>query len=225
MPVATISSRCCWRAMPRHLHARKWIRSPTPSPVSTTIWKAWKSTSRLVSPCSRWPRRAWRNSAIPWCVPRHVDPMDELLIAPRPASLDGQPQCWLVFFQGRLLLPREGFPAFPESRIHTWLSPSPLVEHYVGRLGSRHCLAVDLPDDAELPDGYDLLDLRQLLGIFDAPSFAVASRAIQVVTWYRNHRFCSRCGTASVPHLRDFAMVCPQCDYAQYPRITPCVIM
>src|SRR5690606_40907158 len=32
-------------------------------------------------------------------------------------------------------------------------------------------------------------------------------------------------GTATVPHLRDFAMVCPQCDYAQYPRITPCVIM
>src|SRR5690606_19578532 len=149
---------------------------PMPSPVSTTISKAWRSTSRSASPCSRWPRRAWRNSAILWCVPRRVDSMDEFLIAPRPASLDGQPQSWLVFYHGRLLLPRDGFPAFPDSRIHAWLSPSPLVEHYVGQLGERHCLAVELPDDAELHEGFDLLDLRQLLGILDAQQFALVSR-------------------------------------------------
>ena len=151
--------------------------------------------------------------------------MDAFLIAPRPASLDGLPQSWLVFFQGRLLLPRDGFPALPDSRFHAWLSPSPLVEHYVGQLGERHCLAVELPDDAELPEGFELLELRQLLGILDAQQFALVSRAAQVVAWFRNHRYCSRCGTSTVPHLRDFAMVCPQCDYAQYPRITPCVIM
>src|SRR5690606_12069239 len=170
--VVTTSSRYCSRVMLKRRPARRWIRWRMPFPASITIWKAWKSTSRLVSRCSRLPRRVWRSLAIPWYVPRRVDPMDEFLLAPRPASLDGQPQYWLVFFQGRLLLPRDGFPTFPDSRFHAWLSPSPLVEHYVGQLGARHCLAVDLPEDAELPEGFDLLELRQLLSIFDAHQFA-----------------------------------------------------
>lgn len=150
--------------------------------------------------------------------------MHEFVITTRPAQLDGG-QLWLLFHQGRLLVSRDPHAPLPEERIHRFLSDEPLVELYLGRLGERHCLAVALPDEVVPPAELDALDLRQLLGILDDAHFSAASRGMQLVTWYRNHRYCSRCGAATSLHPRDPASVCQRCDYTQYPRITPCVIM
>jgi len=73
--------------------------------------------------------------------------------------------------------------------------------------------------------GYTPIHLRQLLTKWSTTEFERASRAIQLLLWQRNHRFCSHCGEKTVRHAHEFAMVCPACDYTQYPRLQPCVIV
>ncbi|RSH33661.1 NAD(+) diphosphatase, partial [Acinetobacter baumannii] len=54
--------------------------------------------------------------------------------------------------------------------------------------------------------------------------FLQASRAVQLLEWRRNHKFCSHCGHATEVHPTEYAMVCPSCRYHQYPRVNPCII-
>lgn len=82
----------------------------------------------------------------------------------------------------------------------------------------------EVPSDYILT-GYTAIHLRQLLTKWSSTEFERASRAIQLLLWQRNHRFCSHCGEKTVRHAHEFAMVCPACDYIQYPRLQPCVIV
>ena len=75
------------------------------------------------------------------------------------------------------------------------------------------------------PEGYTLTPLRQLITRLSQAEFERISRAIQLLEWQKNHHFCSRCGTATVPHSNDHAMVCPACSYTQYPRLQPVIIV
>lgn len=74
-------------------------------------------------------------------------------------------------------------------------------------------------------DGYKLTLLRHLLTRWNTREFEHASRAIQLQLWQRSHRFCSNCGAETVRHTNEYAMVCPNCKYTQYPRLQPCVIV
>ncbi|ANF81423.1 NADH pyrophosphatase [Acinetobacter sp. NCu2D-2] len=85
-------------------------------------------------------------------------------------------------------------------------------------------IARDLLPNEPIPEGLQLVPIRQLLQYWTTSQFEQASRAIQLLEWRRNHRFCSHCGTPTQPHATEHAMVCPACHYRQYPRVQPCVI-
>ena len=85
-------------------------------------------------------------------------------------------------------------------------------------------IARDLLENEPIPDGLQLIPIRQLLQLWNVQQFEQASRAIQLLEWRRNHKFCSHCGTATQVHATEYAMVCPACGYHQYPRVNPCVI-
>ena len=85
-------------------------------------------------------------------------------------------------------------------------------------------IARDLAPDEHLPEGFQLVPIRQLLTVWNRKQFEQASRAVQLLEWRRNHKFCSHCGHATQPHTTEFAMICPSCNYHQYPRVQPCVI-
>ena len=85
-------------------------------------------------------------------------------------------------------------------------------------------IARDLLDEEPIPEGLQLIPIRQLLQLWNIKQFEQASRAIQLLEWRRNHKFCSHCGQKTEVHTREYAMVCPACGYHQYPRVNPCVI-
>lgn len=85
-------------------------------------------------------------------------------------------------------------------------------------------IARDLQDHESIPDGLQLIPIRQLLQLWNIQEFEQASRAIQLLEWRRNHKFCSHCGHKTDVHASEYAMVCPTCNYHQYPRVNPCVI-
>ena len=85
-------------------------------------------------------------------------------------------------------------------------------------------IARDLFIEDNLPEGYQLVPIRQLISQWTKTEFEQASRALQLLEWRRNHKFCSHCGHETEVHPTEYAMVCPACGYHQYPRVQPCVI-
>lgn len=67
--------------------------------------------------------------------------------------------------------------------------------------------------------------LRDLLEHVAAERFLIASRAVQVLAWARNHRFCGRCGLSTVQVEGEYAAYCDSCQLHFYPRISPCVMV
>ena len=87
-----------------------------------------------------------------------------------------------------------------------------------------HVIARDLLEHESVPDGYQLIPIRELIQLWSTTEFLQASRAVQLLEWRRNHKFCSHCGHATEIHSKEYAMVCPACGYHQYPRVQPCII-
>ncbi|MEX2962105.1 NAD(+) diphosphatase [Microbulbifer sp. TYP-18] len=96
--------------------------------------------------------------------------------------------------------------------------------HYLGELGGEPVGVHALATQAEVP-GCEWRGLRNLLGRVDESLFALAGRAVQVVNWDSDHRFCGRCGSPTDYHASERARECPRCHLTAYPRISPCVIM
>lgn len=82
----------------------------------------------------------------------------------------------------------------------------------------------DIKQDTPLPNDYQLVPIRELLMNWNTKQFEQAAKAKQLLEWRRNHRFCSHCGTPTQQHPKEHAMVCPSCNYYQYPRVQPCII-
>ena len=85
-------------------------------------------------------------------------------------------------------------------------------------------IARDLRADESIPEGFQLVSIRQLISQWTKSQFESASRAVQLLEWRRNHKFCSHCGHTTEIHPTEYAMVCPACNYHQYPRVQPCII-
>jgi NAD+ diphosphatase len=87
------------------------------------------------------------------------------------------------------------------------------------------CYAVDLDSAAEPPQGLAFEGLRALYGRLSEDKYAIAGRAVQILLWDKTHRFCGRCGTATVNAPTERAKLCPQCGLLSFPRLSPAVIM
>lgn len=91
-------------------------------------------------------------------------------------------------------------------------------------ISDEQVIARDLHIEEAIPEGYQLIPIRQLIMQWTKYEFEQASRAMQLLEWRRNHKFCSHCGTETEVHTSEYAMVCPACRYHQYPRVQPCII-
>lgn len=133
---------------------------------------------------------------------------------------------WFAFHDGRLLMFRDEYGAMiPQAQRFADLGIAHRQPHYLGRLEGQHCFTVMIEQDAHIPQGFYLQDLRKLAMEVDPHLFMLAGRARQIVEWDINHQYCSRCGAPTESHATDRAKTCPECGYTQYPRISPCIIV
>ena len=94
-----------------------------------------------------------------------------------------------------------------------------IQSHYMGSLRGMACFAVETDLDGQ-PRG----NLRSLFGRVQAQVFSLAGRGLQILEWFRTHRFCGKCGRQTVQHPTDRAMVCETCGIHSYPRLSPSII-
>jgi NAD+ diphosphatase len=124
-----------------------------------------------------------------------------------------------VAVQGdRVLVHRDGdrarFPAAPPDG----------VRHVLGMLGDTPCVAIDVEEDGDV-DGLQRVDLRELFGLVSELDWSLAGRAVQIVAWDHQHRFCGRCATPTEPSTTERVRRCPHCGLSVYPRVTPAIIV
>src|SRR5436853_2682888 len=104
---------------------------------------------------------------------------------------------WLFGFRGNELLVCQEGGAVRLPRAAEWdeLGLAGEVAHPVGTLAGEESFALELPAEMEAPEGMAFHGLRKLWGPLEEEAWRLAGRAVQIVDWDRNHRFCGRCGT------------------------------
>jgi NAD+ diphosphatase len=141
-------------------------------------------------------------------------------------DLSSDPSWWFLFQDDRLLvLQRDDALDIPSARAIEDLHPALLRTIYLGRLDGRDCFAAEIAPDAPSPDGLLRETLRGVYGRLPDDLFAIAGRAVQLLTWDRTHQYCGRCGMPTAPMLGERARECPACNLRQYPRVSPAVIV
>ena len=101
---------------------------------------------------------------------------------------------------------------------------APAEALFVGTIDGRQCWGVDDDGRGSGRDDHEYLDLMSLFGSVDEATWAAAGRAVQLVEWRRNHRFCGRCGTPTEDSDHERARRCPACGLLAFPRLAPAVI-
>lgn len=96
---------------------------------------------------------------------------------------------------------------------------------FVGHWQDEPVFAVELAGLPELdPLRFQAGSLYHLLGRVEDALLAAVGRAMQLLDWERDHRYCGRCGGEMQLASTERAMHCARCDTLLYPRIAPCVI-
>ena len=71
----------------------------------------------------------------------------------------------------------------------------------------------------------ETVPLREALLLREDAPVELLSTGFQVWQWWRDHRYCGRCGRATDCHPRERAKWCDRCGIPWYPRLAPCVIV
>ena len=130
---------------------------------------------------------------------------------------------FILFYSSRILV-RDQHILWNLDQISKYLNDSAdliLLE----RTDGSSVIAVSLEEDISEHLQAELNSLRSILFFTDQEKFLLAGRASQLIEWYKSHRFCGTCGTATTHHENERTLVCEACSLHFFPRISPCVIM
>ncbi len=80
-------------------------------------------------------------------------------------------------------------------------------------------------DAGEAGEGYGYEPAATLRQVTSKHICFAAMTAWHIYCWYRDSRFCGRCGTATVHDGKERMMACPNCGNMIFPRISPACII
>ncbi len=137
------------------------------------------------------------------------------------------PALWFIYHKDQLLLVKDNATQpIPELSTIAELNMNIISQQYLGEWQQKHCFCVAATSIENLSDDYFWQPLRQAaLHVLNQDLFHLAGRALQILQWDKNHRFCGRCASPLKFSLTDRAKVCEQCHLSHYPRISPCMIV
>jgi len=93
----------------------------------------------------------------------------------------------------------------------------------LGTFGGRYVFVTELPESAV--GDLEVISLREALLVRNDAPAEMLGTGFQVWQWWRDHRYCGRCGTETGFHPRERARWCEPCGIPWYPRLAPCVIV
>ena len=126
-----------------------------------------------------------------------------------------------------LLNEEDLFLSFP--RLSDFVNDAHVTEDtltYLFSVDDAHYFLLE-KEPAYLPEGYDFAPVRKLRTKEVHPKYRIFTgiTGFQLSNWYKNNRFCGRCGSKTVHSTTERALKCPSCGHIIYPRIVPAVIV
>lgn len=159
-------------------------------------------------------------------IKRENPTFSEFVIGVEPPANRAEKALWFIFRDREILLKlNKNLGAIPRLIDLGELGLSGIREQYLGALGGTHCYSVELPKNAQPPEGMEFMDLRQAYTEIGEKCFALVNKAVQIMEWDRTSQFCSRCGTKTLQKPGERGKECPDCGELFYPRISPAVIV
>ncbi len=97
----------------------------------------------------------------------------------------------------------------------------------LGSRDDRHYFAVQLEDEEVCSEDLEFRDLRWLGPLMEPWEVSLLAYARAMSLWHRNHRFCARCGSATVSADAGHARVCAdsECGRRHFPKVDPAIIV
>lgn len=159
----------------------------------------------------------------PFAIPTHFIPATE----PRSEILPDTLIWWFICDRANLLTadPDSATFSLPQAATLEALGLSSQRTQFLGYLNGQPCIAAELPVGTAPPKGLAFQHLRSLHTLLNEDLFAIAARAVQLITWDRTHQYCGHCATPMQQAEGERAKRCPKCNLRQYPRLSPAVIM
>lgn len=102
------------------------------------------------------------------------------------------PAYWFIFNDSKLLIDPESDIKIPLGTNLKEFSILPLRTIYLGTLEDYPVYAVEVAEATAAPEGMAFEDLKLLYDVLDEDIFLLAGRAIQLITWDKNHQFCGK---------------------------------
>ena len=94
----------------------------------------------------------------------------------------------------------------------------------IGRWCGRPAYAIHVGEARIDPSLHIVSSLFAFLGRVSDALFAAQGRAIQMLSWRRDHRFCGRCSGSMKVADAGRGLRCEPCNWVNYPRLSPCAI-
>jgi len=143
-----------------------------------------------------------------------------------PSKAPSKSTLWFTFHNDELLVEQKTEEEITVSSTPpTALGLSPIFSQYIGNYDNTDLYVAELAESAALPETLRFMKLRALFGKIDRDFFPLVGRAVQIVQWNRDHKYCGRCGTNMLIQRKELAKSCPACGFISFPRLSPAVIM
>jgi NAD+ diphosphatase len=131
---------------------------------------------------------------------------------------------WLLRNDNQLLIriDKAGGNYFPCGHAADFGNPKDAL--LAGEWQGLPCYTAELDD---IPDSIpgELMPVRSLFSLVDPKAVSLTARAILLLDWQKNHRYCGKCGTPTTRKPGEFSMMCSACGLVSYPRISPAVMV
>lgn len=130
---------------------------------------------------------------------------------------------FLIFHRDRLIVNADYTPL---TTLDALFDSSLCYHHPVGQFeGCTVYCAEWVLDDTPLPPAFIALPIKRGLERLSSAWYPLVVRAISIIQWDKNHRFCGFCGANTIRVDDLFEKRCPSCQLLFYPRISPSVIV
>ncbi len=135
--------------------------------------------------------------------------------------IDKLDDCAIVFFDGNVLLRREGDNARLPSRSElSHISFNFDYEFYVDNVFVANAI-----EKVNLPEVFFFEERRPAFMLLGPEHSKVIGKAYQRVHWNNTHQYCGQCGEQTQEKNNELSKVCVACGHACYPRISPSIIV
>ncbi|WP_163192385.1 NAD(+) diphosphatase [Clostridium thermarum] len=96
---------------------------------------------------------------------------------------------------------------------------------YLGELRGIQCYTAEMDNATAVGEDFKFIDLKTIMPSLEPEIFFVSARAIQIINWDKEHKYCGCCGGLMKLKRGERAKVCPECGLINYPRISPAIIV